>query len=202
MNDDHSLPVAVIRSPGYLKDVTIYRGCTYTWNVAAAPARAFSTDSRRHFMSAPWMQSAVLWWFLFIDAHGTNMSQAGQWGWGRLLYSRITIVYHMWWCTKWIRRLVRVGARPLQPSTRHPTKPAARRKETLQSLGGGLGRVDSHWSTCLVLFWSWQCAESNIAANSAVNSWHLTRYHCLSWKDGPTPVIDGNYQVITHFSQW
>ena len=50
---------------------------------------------------------------------------------GRLPFSIITIMYRTWWCTKWIRRLVRIVDLPLHPLTGKPTNPAHFWKYTL-----------------------------------------------------------------------
>ena len=92
MTSEQESSAMVSRRLRYLKDVTVYRGCPYALNAAAAPAYSYLSVSRHYFLSAPCTHSAVVGWHLFISDHGTSMSQEGQQGWGRLPPPKITIV--------------------------------------------------------------------------------------------------------------
>ena len=80
-------------------------------------------------LSSPCTQRDITGWGQFSAAQVMNMSQTGQRGWGWLPPSRITTVYRMWRCTKWIWRLVHVVARPSKPPTGHLMDPYALGKE-------------------------------------------------------------------------
>ena len=84
------------------------------------------------------------------------------------------------------------GKLPPPPSTGHSANPTALGKDTYSLVYGGRGGgggVGSHKFPQPIPFWAWLCATSDPATKSDTHYGHLTRYRCLSWKYGPTPVI-------------
>ena len=76
-------------------------------------------------LSGTHVQMDVTGWRWFSATQGANMSHARKKGWRCLPSSRIATLSCMWWCTKWIRRLVHVVGGPLQSPTGYLKDPAA-----------------------------------------------------------------------------
>ena len=69
-----------------MKEFTVSSGCPYARNADASPFCASSSVRRCRFMSSPRNNSMVVGWRLFVASHRTNMSQAGQRGWGGVTF--------------------------------------------------------------------------------------------------------------------
>ena len=92
MTSVHSSYVAVRIRLSYQRDITIFRVYNYVLEVVSFPARASSSERICFFRSNSLVHRSVVWWQLFSASQGTNMTQAGQQGWGRLTSFIITIV--------------------------------------------------------------------------------------------------------------
>ena len=74
----HSLSVAEITRPKYLKDFAISRGIPYVMKALDVTALSSSFIRRRLLRSAPFSYCAVCQCIPFRSCHGTNMSHRGH----------------------------------------------------------------------------------------------------------------------------
>ena len=93
-----------------------------------------SSSIHRLFLPATHAHRVIPGWQWFSASQGTNISQDGQRGWDMFPSSRVNFVPCTWWCTTWIKRLLRIVVRPSQPPTGHLVDPAALGKYTLYKM--------------------------------------------------------------------
>ena len=115
--------------PSYLKAITLVSGQPYYLNALSMPALPPYDVSMRRFRSSPLVKWEVLVWRLFKAAHGTNISQQGHRGCGRLPYFSMTTVYYTCRCRDCTCNPVLIANLPLHPLNGHYHGPVSLRKE-------------------------------------------------------------------------
>ena len=139
----------------YLNATTLVSGRPYAWTTTSVPARDFSADILRLFLSATLAHWSVFIWRSIRVSRGTKMAHWGQYRWGRFLSYKMMMVSHMWKCKKWTPSPVQFAENPWHPSTGHTIGPYAHNNDNRylwsSSRWGGGGVLPLGVHTCPML---------------------------------------------------
>ena len=148
--------------PRYLNTAMLVSRWPYAQNHSSVPSQAYFVVILRWLIYFPLVHWAVLRWRPFMYAHINIMSHKEHRGCGRFPSSKMTIVSHMWWCTKCTLIPVWIADCIWHPSISHTRGPDACRNYTWTfgvSPGGGVSHCAPRLIPCC--FWKWSARNTN-----------------------------------------